>query len=316
MASAIASLIPSLLGTGGKAKTTNIFDFYVQEEISRRQRSVDIKKKEIQADVDIKKIIQGEMTKRAKALNQSYVHYVNESDQILNSLDSPIRTQRDIKKGGRTTITTRVTPLSYLLLVGTIGQYFGNSPSAQQMGMDCWNTFKNIADKAEALARMSSASNLTFELPQAESPDQSMIPVGWDQFASWWTEQRELEERFQREKEKELGLEPPTQPPGPEVTTDVTIQQPPPGTTWMTPPERLKATKWIDDMITKVRRYETALFLTPETEQRVKDLMEQLNSIKTTVSGGLIEQSHYDAIKSSIQKVYNKLKKQIAGPVV
>ena len=212
MAAAITGLLAGLTGGTVGSKEYNLFRFWVEQEVSRRQRSVDVKMKKIQADVDIKRINQSEMTKRAQSFNQTEQTFINESDQILNAIDNAFWVQKTTTKGGRNRTIKRISPLSWIILCGTVGKHFGESAQARNMGKDCYMLIKNIIDKSESLARTSSASNLSFNLPPAEDVDQSMIP--------------DVPEEVYEETEGTY-LEPPPEEGKSEVNVDVDVEQPP-----------------------------------------------------------------------------------------
>lgn len=134
----------------------------IVEKWKYRQKGLDVNK-----DVSIAK--QKHFTKRHDTLGRVQQSWINESDEILNALDS-WGYKRSWKKRG-VYHELKISPMK-LCALGTILKGMGMSqsnPILQQIGATYERQFDYLINHAQDLNRLASAGNMTFGAPDIET---------------------------------------------------------------------------------------------------------------------------------------------------
>jgi hypothetical protein len=175
-----------LLGLGdiAKASASSINKRIELEEVKTEESTKKLgvrettERKRIDAAVKTNEIVQKYATKRHDQLVKQASTFINESDQIINSLDNTIyeRTWR-LKRGG--TAKLKISSLSFMLLTAYCGplirKLFEDEPgiagTMHQNSQKMMEYFKHLVDHSENLHRTASAGSMNFAAPYYQEPE-------------------------------------------------------------------------------------------------------------------------------------------------
>jgi hypothetical protein len=175
-----------LLGLGdiAKASASSINKRVELEEVKTEESTKKLgirettERKRIDAAVKTNEIVQKYATKRHDQQVKQASTFINESDQIISSLDNTIyeRTWR-LKRGG--TAKLKISSLSFMLLTAYCGplirKLFGDEPGMaglmHQNSQKMMEFFKHLVDHSENLHRTASAGSMNFAAPYYQEPE-------------------------------------------------------------------------------------------------------------------------------------------------
>ena len=172
------SVIPSFVGGETAKAAGKVQEKIIDNRARRYEAREQTKRIDIQAAVRKVQVIEDNKSKRVKTLGDVTKSYINESDQILNSIDNPFRIVK--KRVGNRIETNKLSCLSTMFLMSCFGPTIADQTDSIKLAEAaewCKQTFSNVVDKMDSMNRTTSAAGLATYPDDESQPDPDPQPI-------------------------------------------------------------------------------------------------------------------------------------------